>query len=886
MADELGSVSVAVRADLGPLGPDLDRGRQLVQKFEAQTVASSKNATGALASIRLAGEKAAQSAALLTGPLGGAASRISILSRVTSGWNLAVLAGGVAVGGLALGLKAAITEAEKFEQIQRRTEAVLKATGFAAGLTAKDIRGLADELDNTTLADPADIEQASQMLLTFRSVAGDTFKEAIKLSVDLSEVGFGSVSSSAVQMGKALEDPVQGMAALRRVGVSFTETQKDQIKNFQETGQLLEAQKVILKAVADQVGGAASGSTGGLTGAIDDLGDAYDRFLRKLGKKGPLESWLTWLAQAGAAVINTTSKMTVATDQEHLSALEDHLANLKSRTGDSTQVDPTMQAVITGLETEIGLLREKLSLDKQSEDQQNANAKAASKEAQATADKERAFEQEKSLASARLSAVQSAADDELTITQARITAEQAANEAAYNTGAKSLEEYQARRRQLTEAGVDAEIAALQKKRTAAAGAATDGPEADIAKGQELASLDAQIAAKKQERIAATYELTAATNAEVRSIRDEAEVGATLAALYDGTAASLRKMATEEEVLNGLKRAGLSLSSEAGRALADEIRQNQDAANALQDRIASDKQSQGVRQDISQFQAEDKASTMPHAQAAAFLKEQELLTQQMSTGAPLTEAQATALHNLATAYGDAKAASDAFRQTQAAEQQFAQQTTDAISSLVEGLVTGTESAKTLLIKAAGEIVKAMIKMVAQVALAQSQASSGGGGGFNWGALVGKLVGSLFGAAAGSFAGGGGYGLTGGGGLAGPGVANGSIRAGGIGGGSSFPVAHAGWKVGSPSGSMRTVPAEAFINAPHYHRGVRNLGMSALGLRPDERAAILQTGEDVIPRGGSRGGGGTVNNWYVTTNDANSFIPAQRQIQRKSRLMVGI
>lgn len=53
-------------------------------------------------------------------------------------------------------------------------------------------------------------------------------------------------------------------------------------------------------------------------------------------------------------------------------------------------------------------------------------------------------------------------------------------------------------------------------------------------------------------------------------------------------------------------------------------------------------------------------------------------------------------------------------------------------------------------------------------------------------------------------------------------------------------HGGGRVGAANMS-RIVPAAVFASAPRYHTGVRGLG-----LRPDERAAILQVGEDVVSK----------------------------------------
>src|SRR5262245_7561012 len=74
------------------------------------------------------------------------------------------------------------------------------------------------------------------------------------------EVSSSGLKSSAIQLGKALNDPVKGVTALQRVGVSFTEGQKKQIKALVDSGRTLDAQKIILKELGKEFGGAAKAS--------------------------------------------------------------------------------------------------------------------------------------------------------------------------------------------------------------------------------------------------------------------------------------------------------------------------------------------------------------------------------------------------------------------------------------------------------------------------------------------------------------------------------------------------------------------------------------------------------------------------------------------------
>jgi len=110
------------------------------------------------------------------------------------------------------------------------------------------------------------IKGAQSKLMTFSAVAksagtmGGAFDRATGLAMDLSAAGFGSLDSASVTLGKALQDPVKGVTALQRVGVSLSEAQKKQVAAFMKVNNVAGAQKIILDEVARQVGGTAEAS--------------------------------------------------------------------------------------------------------------------------------------------------------------------------------------------------------------------------------------------------------------------------------------------------------------------------------------------------------------------------------------------------------------------------------------------------------------------------------------------------------------------------------------------------------------------------------------------------------------------------------------------------
>jgi hypothetical protein len=198
--------------------------------------------------------------------------------------DLAGLAAAAGIGALTLGLKASLSAAAEAEKLELRLGAVLRATGNAAGFTQKQLQNFASELQGSLKINDEKITESIAVLATFRSVSGDTFKQGIKLAADMAAVFGGDLVSATRQIGLALQDPIAGMNALRRAGVTFTETQKDLIESLQKSGDLLGAQKVIAAELENQIGGARKAEAGGLTGATEGLANAWDDLLERIGR--------------------------------------------------------------------------------------------------------------------------------------------------------------------------------------------------------------------------------------------------------------------------------------------------------------------------------------------------------------------------------------------------------------------------------------------------------------------------------------------------------------------------------------------------------------------------------------------------------------------------
>lgn len=173
-------------------------------------------------------------------------------------------AGALVAAGTALAIHSALDAAQESQKISRVTEQVVKSTGGAANLTADQVGNLANDLADLTGVDDELIQSSENVLLTFTNVrnelgkGNDVFSQAEGLALDLSTVMGGDLQGATVLLGKALNDPIKGLTALGRAGVSFTSDQKETIKALVKSGDLLSAQKIILGEVNREFGGSAA----------------------------------------------------------------------------------------------------------------------------------------------------------------------------------------------------------------------------------------------------------------------------------------------------------------------------------------------------------------------------------------------------------------------------------------------------------------------------------------------------------------------------------------------------------------------------------------------------------------------------------------------------
>lgn len=199
--------------------------------------------------------------------------------------SVGALAGGAALAGVAA-LGAAIVggakDAQEARLLYASTEQTIASMGNAAGRSADDVVALASSLSDAagmSLFGDDQIQQSENLLLTFGNIKGATFDLATALSVDLAQALGGAPADQAMMLGKALNDPIKGMSALGKAGLTFSEEQKAAITAMQETGDMAGAQALIIAELNKQVGGqaaAAAKAAGGMVQFKAGLGETFE----------------------------------------------------------------------------------------------------------------------------------------------------------------------------------------------------------------------------------------------------------------------------------------------------------------------------------------------------------------------------------------------------------------------------------------------------------------------------------------------------------------------------------------------------------------------------------------------------------------------------------
>ena len=207
-----------------------------------------------------------------SGEFGKASTALEKLGGIGKGiLTVGMTAAAAGVAALGAGLGIAVSEAMEAQAGLAQLDAVLESTGGAAGVTRDMALELADSLSAVTRFSDDSVLAAENLLLTFTNIGEDVFPRATETLLDMATAMGTDAKSGAIQLGKALNDPVAGITALTRVGVTFTDEQKKMIEQMVAMGDVAGAQTIILDELQKEFGGSAEAAGQTFAGQLDIL---------------------------------------------------------------------------------------------------------------------------------------------------------------------------------------------------------------------------------------------------------------------------------------------------------------------------------------------------------------------------------------------------------------------------------------------------------------------------------------------------------------------------------------------------------------------------------------------------------------------------------------
>lgn len=259
-------------------------------------------------------------------------------AKTGAGFRAALVPASAALVGIGA---AALTFGRAAEQSEKASARLAQTLGNVKGIDQQVIdrqQELASSLMESTAVDDEVVKGGQAILATFQKLGatagtvGGAFDRATAASLDLAAAGFGSVDGNAKLLGKSLEDPKRGIAALTKAGVTFTAEQREQIAVWTESGQVAKAQEAILAEVEKQVGGTAAATATssdkmsnawgetqealgeGLLPAMEGLAGLMQKVARFAAQnKGIITALVAVIAALAAVVVLVNAAMSVAT---------------------------------------------------------------------------------------------------------------------------------------------------------------------------------------------------------------------------------------------------------------------------------------------------------------------------------------------------------------------------------------------------------------------------------------------------------------------------------------------------------------------------------------------------------------------------------------------
>lgn len=186
--------------------------------------------------------------------------------------NLQGLAAGYGIEKAFEAVFASITEAQ---EATIELDRLFKSFGDTVGVTKQNMLDYATTIQNTTTLSDEAVLKGQASLLKYTSITGAEFERVRAIAVDVAATMGGDVAGAADQLGRALENPLQGMRILRGLGIVLSPEQQALAKNMVETGRAAQVQGFLLAELEKRYKGAAEAAATTLGGALEQLKNRF-----------------------------------------------------------------------------------------------------------------------------------------------------------------------------------------------------------------------------------------------------------------------------------------------------------------------------------------------------------------------------------------------------------------------------------------------------------------------------------------------------------------------------------------------------------------------------------------------------------------------------------
>jgi phage-related minor tail protein len=350
-----------------------ETGQRALKRIEEAT----KPASRQLLAVNVVGEQVRYGMQNLAG---GAGTLGTSLMRL----GPAGLAAAAVLGTIGLAVAAGIKEFKEAEQALKQLNAALEATDHTSGVTARQITALGEAVEGNTLFKKEDIQGAAAALTSYQNVSGETFTRALRLSADLAVRLGTDIPSAAETLGRALESPENGLGRLARKFSDLSPAQKDTIDNFVKQGDVAAAQAVILEHLEGKTKGLAEAQAKGLTGASNELGDAWDDLLESLGRTVGESSAVEGGLNAITRALRGLQEALDPTREQQKSGLEADIARIQNSFGGKLDAWVFGEApAVTVKKKELQKINDEIAAEQRKADEEQAKAQEAAARAAA-----------------------------------------------------------------------------------------------------------------------------------------------------------------------------------------------------------------------------------------------------------------------------------------------------------------------------------------------------------------------------------------------------------------------------------------------------------------------------------------------------------------------